>query len=191
MLSALSGDHSLVSVRGAATAALVCAATVAFTLIGSDAWARGQFDEWAFPRHAGTNHGFPPAADESRERVLRFADAPMWFRLRVAPAKGGVRCFIMHLPNGSGVDGCPRDAATRSISRLGTTGSWRWHETRLLFGTVARHAASVELAFVDGSHATTRPKESFVAFGFRAGQRITRATVRAVDGRVIRRIALP
>lgn len=158
-------------------------------LVGPDAWAGGRVDEWAFPRHAGTNHGFPPAADESRERVLRFADAPTWFRLRVAPAKRGVTCFIMHLPNGSGVDGCPRDAATRSVSRLGASGAWRWSETRLLFGTVARQAASVDLAFTDGSHATTKPKEAFVAFGFKAGQRITRATGRASDGRVIRRIA--
>ena len=168
---------------------LVSAATLVSGFVAAPASAGTPASQWVFPRYG--NHGFPPAADESRARVLRFRDAPSWFRLRVAPAKGGITCYIMHLPDGSGTDQCPRDAATRRMSRFGPQPLWRWNGQRVRFGTVESVAASVDLVYTDGSRATTRPTGGFVAFGIPAGKRLAGATIRASDGSVVRRITFP
>lgn len=143
---------------------------------------------WEFP-HYGRDHGFPRAADESRERTLRFPDAPSWFSLRIAPALGGVTCFIMHYPDGSGMDGCPRDAASRRIFQLGRTSIRSWDGTAFLFGTVGHAVESVELVYETGRRGVAKPKAGFIAFEIpsRVG-RAVRAIIRGADGRVIRQI---
>lgn len=149
-------------------------------------------DEWAFPSDRKPDHGFPPAADGSREHVLRFRDAPTWFKLRVAPAAGGVTCFILHWPDGSGMDMCPRDAATR---RASSPTLFRWRQTVLFFGTVATNVRYVDLPLEDGFHTTSIQREGFIAYAiprnrWASGRQPETATLRATDGRIVRRMTL-
>jgi hypothetical protein len=178
---------------------LLCAVAtifVAFVLVATaSAAVAAAGGEWVWPAPHGKDHGFPPAADASREKTLHFPDTPAWFKLRIAPAKGHVTCFILHFPDGSGTDQCPRDTATRKYARLNSKYSiLRWHQTALLFGTVERGVASVDLTYADGAHASTKSKQGFVAFGIpkthwdAIARRLVDASLRGSDGRVIRRI---
>lgn len=147
-------------------------------------------DPWAFPTHQGRHHGFQPAADGSRERVLRFPDGPSWLTLRIAPATGGVTCFILHYPgDGSGLDGCPSDAVTRRMHRLGPHSILSGGESAFLFGTVGRGVVSVDVLYSSGKRRRTRPKEGFVVVENPDGSGpAMRAVVRGPGGRDLRRI---
>ena len=140
-----------------------CAALVAVAIIGavgSGAASADRNGAWDWRGALGANHGFPKAADESRERVVRFPNTPSWFKVRVAPAMGGVICFIMHWPDGSGSDGCPHDTVTRrgSVPRL-----MQWHGARLLFGAVPPGTTRAVVHFQDGSVRTLTPRSRLVA----------------------------
>ena len=139
-----------------------CSALVAVAIIAavrSGAASAGRNGAWDWPRPLGANHGFPKAADESRERVVRFRNAHL-VKVRVAPAVGGVICFIMHWPDGSGSDGCPHDTVTRrgSVPRL-----MQWHGARLLFGAVPPGTTRAVVHFQDGSVRTLTPRARLIA----------------------------
>jgi hypothetical protein len=157
-------------------------------------------DEWTFPHYGGKeHHPFPPAADASRERKLVFpgTEARIW----VAPAKGGVRCFIFHTHerNGAGSDACLRDDATRRQSALDEDsffpgpGAGPSHPV-LLWGLVEPQVRRVELHFQDGTTRVTVPQEGFVLYSvprrqYPAGKRLLAALLRDSGGRLVRRIA--
>jgi hypothetical protein len=151
-------------------------------------------DEWTFPRYG--DHGFPPAANAKAVRVLRFPGVSA--TIKVAPAKGGVTCFIFHL-NASGSDACPRDPPTRQMFRLDENsffpgpGSGQDHPV-LLWGLVESRVRRIELVYQDGARDVTRPQEQFALYEvpvdhYLPGTRLLGATLRAADGRVVRRVS--
>jgi len=156
--------------------------------------------EWAFPRYR--QHTFPPAADESRVRKLIFprTGARIW----LAPAKGGVTCFIFRLGEGidqlSGSESCLRNAESRQVFRLDENSFWLFGQdsagepTPLFWGLVEPQVRRVELRFQDGTRATTVPQEGVVLYPAPArhhapGKRLVKAVLRDASGRVVRTIA--
>ena len=152
-------------------------------------------DEWTFPRYGGggdKHHGFPPAADASRQQRLVFpgSDVRVW----VAPARGGVTCFIVHTRQGSGSDFCPRDVASREMFALDADQIQPWESETHLWGLTEPDVRRVDLRFQDGKRDTTVPQAGLVLYAiperqYEIGKRLVAATLRDANGRVVRRIA--
>jgi hypothetical protein len=154
--------------------------------------------EWEFPRWK--HHAFPPAADTSLVRKLIFprTDARIW----LAPAKGGVTCFIFRQGSGqrSGSESCLLDAESRYIFRLDEDSFWLFGQdssgrsTPLFWGLVEPQVRRVDLRFQDGSRDTTVPQEGFVLYAMPVrhhapGKRLVKAVLRDAKGSVVRSIA--
>jgi hypothetical protein len=71
-----------------------------------------------------------------------------------------VICFIMHWPDGSGMDGCPHDAQSRRDMQPTLIG---WHGVRLVFGAVPSGTTSAIVHFQDGSQRALTPRARLVA----------------------------
>lgn len=158
-------------------------------------------DEWTFPRYGREgkeHHGFPPAADESRERKLVFPGTRA--RIWVAPAKGGVTCFIFHDRefDGSGTDHCLRDDESRRRYALDEDSFWPGPgagpaHAVLLWGIVEPDVRRIELRFQDRTSDATVPQAGFVLYAIPErhhppGTRLVAATLLDANGRILRRI---
>ena len=160
------------------------------TQLAKHAIVYGDPDEWTFPRWG--DHGFPPAADASRQQVLRFPGTDA--TIRVAPARGGVRCFIFHTAERAGSDACLRDERTRSQHILDKDAFFVSSGQVHLWGLVEVRVRRVELEYQDGTGDVTVPQSGFVLFKVPErhhvpGKRLLRATLLDAEGGVVRRIA--